>query len=77
MMEDIKAVLKVLDLPTAATQHQLEKYRVKYDEKRVNPYLSLQEPMKLTNPLIYWRYFSTPELSLLKKIAEVIFCIVR
>lgn len=76
MIEDLKSVLKLLNLPAAETLHQLEHYRISHDKDGVKPYLEKEsDPMKLINPLVYWRYFSTPELFLLKKLAEVIYAI--
>ena len=67
-------VLKVLKFPAATTLHQLEYYHVNHDKEGVKPYLEDgTDPMKLLNPHIYWRYFATPEVNLLKKLADTVF----
>ena len=50
--------------------------RISYFMRAIRQYLEKESgPMKPINPLIYWRYFSTPELCLFKKSAEVIYVI--
>ena len=65
---DFKSVLKLLKLPEAEALHQPEYYGLNHDKEGVKPDLTDTNPMKLVNPLIYWRCFSVPEVRLLAKV---------